>query len=103
MGRDTSVLQRKMASDPPFGKEDYPEFRDIDERQERVRRNHFMQKFLDWLTATGVNAGAPTDRSQKTHGVVDLPCDLAPKEKLSYVAAAGKGPSSAIQRKLYLE
>lgn len=102
--RTTSVpLQEEIAPNPPFRKEDYPEFRDIDERQERVRRNHFMQRFLDWLTATGVNAGAPTDRSQETHGVVDLPCDLAPKERLSYVAASSKGPSSAIQRKLYSE
>jgi hypothetical protein len=45
----------------------------------------------------------PSDRSRKTPGVVDLPFDLAPKEKLSYVAAAGKGPASAIQEKLYSE
>jgi hypothetical protein len=79
------------------------EFRDKKERQARIRRNHFMQRFLDWLAATGVNAGAPTDRSQKTHGVVDLPCDLAPKERLSYLAASGKGPTSPIHRKLYSE
>lgn len=95
--------QEEIAPAPPFRNEHHPEFRDIDERQERIRRNHFMERFLDWLTATGVNAGVPTDRSQKTHGVVDLPCDLAPKERLSYVAASGKGPASAIRRKLYSE
>ena len=95
--------QQEMAPDPPFREGKYLEFQDINERQEWVRRNPFMQRFLDWLTATGVNAGVPTDRSQKTHGVVDLPCDLAPKERLSYAAASGKGPASALHRKLYSE
>lgn len=88
---------------PPSRGARYTKFPDIDKRQERLRHNRFMGRFLDWLTGTGVNAGAPTDRSQKTPGVVDLPCDLAPKEKLCYVAASGKGPVSAIQPKLYSE
>ena len=95
------VSQQEKAADPPFRDEHYLEFRDIEERQEETRRNQFMQRFLDWLAATGVNAATPTDRPKRTRGVVDLPCDLAPKERLNYQAASGKGPTSAMHKKLY--
>ena len=75
----------------------------INEREEQILRNYFLQRFCDSLAATGVSAIPPSDRSRKTPGVVDLACDLAPKEKLSYVAASGKGPTSAFRRKLYSE
>jgi len=79
------------------------DFRDSTQRKEKVLHNSFVQRFCASLAAPGVRAIMPSDRSRKTPGVVDLPFDLAPKEKLSYVAAAGKGPASAIQEKLYSE
>jgi|ERR1035437_4736765 hypothetical protein len=79
------------------------DFRDSTQRKEKVLHNSFVQRFCASLAAPGVRAIMPSDRSQKTPGVVDLLFDLAPKERLSYVASAGKGPASAIQEKLYSE
>ena len=79
------------------------EYRDMIERKERILRNQFIERFCDSLAATGVSAMTPSERSSKTHGLVDLEFDLARKERLSYVAASGKGPPSASHRRIYSE
>jgi hypothetical protein len=100
--RQAPYPQRSRAPQPEASVQ-VRERKEIKERKEKIRRNYFMQRFCDWLAAPGVSAIMPSERSRKTHGVVDLPCDLAPRERMSYVSASRKGPASAIRGKLYSE